>query len=227
MATDKFKIAVLLSGRGSNFEALAKAIETNKLPIEIELVVSDKKDARGLALAKERGFKTALIERKPKERSADEFFKEIGDAVSAAKPDLVVLAGFMRVLNAAFIKRFAGKMINIHPSLLPSFPGLDAQRQAWEAQVRFSGCSVHFVTEEVDAGPIIAQAIVPLFPCDTAEDLQARILIQEHKLLPAVVAALAKKDVWLEEKDGRPLVMFRGKLNDLEKDAGLLSIKPL
>lgn len=196
--TDKFRLVVLLSGRGSNFAALKERIDKDRLPIEIALVVSDRTDAPGLARAKEWGLQTALVTRRAKELSSADFNRELAERVCAAKPDLVVLAGFMRILTPEFISPLRGKIINIHPSLLPAFRGLHAQQQALDAGVKFSGCTVHVALEELDAGPILGQAVVPVMPDDTEESLSERILVEEHKLLPAMVAAIARGEIRIQ-----------------------------
>lgn len=195
MNSKDFRLAVFLSGRGSNFRAVWEFIQKNNLPIVTSVVVSDHADAAGIAFARERGIETAIVERRVKEQSKEKFNLALADAIKPFQPDLVVLAGFMRVLTAEFISQFRGKIINIHPSLLPNFRGLHAQKQALEAKVTQAGCTVHVVVEEVDAGPIIAQAVVPVFPGDTEETLSERILVKEHIILPAVVTALATKRV--------------------------------
>jgi phosphoribosylglycinamide formyltransferase-1 len=161
--------------------ALDDAIRAGKIPnAEIVVVISDKADAAGLALARERGIETLAIERKGRKREEHE--GEIIEALRERRVDLICLAGYMRLLSPCFINAFPRRILNIHPSLLPSFPGLDAQRQALEHGVKFSGCTVHFVDETLDGGPIIAQRVVPVLEGDTVELLSARILEQEHQL---------------------------------------------
>jgi phosphoribosylglycinamide formyltransferase-1 len=175
------RIAILISGRGSNMVALADAISSGSIPdTEIAVVVSDKPTAGGLQLARERGLETAVVERRG--RSREEHELEIISLLQAHQIDLVCLAGYMRLLSPCFIAEFRGRILNIHPSLLPSFPGLDAQRQALAHGVKVSGCTVHFVDDTLDGGPIIAQRTVPVLDDDTEETLSARILEQEHKL---------------------------------------------
>lgn len=182
MAGNK-RIAILISGRGSNMVALADAIASGSVPdAEVVLVLSDKPGAAGLLLAKERGLQTLVIERRGRNR--DEHEREIISALRKDEVDLICLAGYMRLLSPCFIEAFAGRIMNIHPSLLPSFPGLDAQRQALEHGVRVSGCTVHFVDDTLDGGPIIAQRVVQVLDGDTEETLAARILEQEHLLYP-------------------------------------------
>jgi phosphoribosylglycinamide formyltransferase-1 len=185
----------MLSGRGSNFRALFDSLNESRSKAEISVVLTDKPQAPGALFAAEAGIPVKIVERRAKERSVAEFNAELARTLLPFEPDLIVLAGFMRVLTADFIGRFRGKIINIHPSLLPAFKGLHAQRQALEAGVLFAGCSVHVVTEELDSGPILAQAVVPVLPQDDEESLAARILTQEHRILPAVVSACATGNI--------------------------------
>jgi len=169
--------------------ALHDAIRAGKIPdAEIVIVVSDKADAAGLALARERGIEALAIERKGRKRAEHE--EEIVRLLREKRVDLICLAGYMRLLSPCFIEAFRGHILNIHPSLLPSFPGLDAQRQALEHGVKFSGCTVHFVDETLDGGPIIAQRVVPVLAGDTVETLSARILEQEHQLYAEAVRSV-------------------------------------
>lgn len=180
-------IGILISGRGSNMVALAKAVREGRIPdTEIGVVISDQPDAAGLASANELGLQTRVVERTG--RSREEHDREIVAALKEHHVDLVCLAGYMRLLSPSFIAAFRNRILNIHPSLLPCFPGLDAQRQALEHGVKFSGCTVHFVDETLDGGPIIAQRIVPVLDEDTEQSLSARILIEEHQLYPEAVA---------------------------------------
>jgi len=182
----KKRIAVLLSGRGSNFEALADAIAAGRLPnAEIVLVVSNREGAPGIEKARERGIPARVIPSKGLEREA--YDRLVVAALEEARPDLVCLAGFMRLLSPYFVERFRGRILNIHPSLLPAFPGLEAQRQALEHGVKFAGCTVHFVDENLDAGPIVLQAVVPIRDDDTPETLAARILDEEHRVYAEAV----------------------------------------
>ena len=167
--------------------ALHDAIRAGKIPnAEIVVVISDKADAAGLASAQERGIETVAVERKGRKREDHE--EEIIGILRARRVDLICLAGYMRLLSPCFIEAFRNRILNIHPSLLPSFPGLDAQRQALEHGVKFTGCTVHFVDETLDGGPIIAQRVVPVLEGDTVEALSARILEQEHQLYAEAVA---------------------------------------
>jgi len=169
--------------------ALDDAIRAGKIRnAEIVVVISDKADAPGLALASERGIEAVAVERKSRKREEHE--EEIIGILRERRVDLVCLAGYMRLLSPCFIEAFRGRIINIHPSLLPSFPGLDAQRQALEHGVKFTGCTAHFVDETLDGGPIIAQRVVPVLEGDTVESLSARILEQEHQLYAEAVAQI-------------------------------------
>jgi phosphoribosylglycinamide formyltransferase-1 len=175
------RIGVLLSGRGSNFEALADSIAAGRIPgAEIVLVVSNREDAPGVARAAARGIPSRVIPSKGLQREA--YDKLVVAGLKGAGVELVCLAGFMRLLSPYFVASFPQRILNIHPSLLPSFPGLEAQRQALEYGVKFSGCTVHLVDENLDAGPILAQAIVPVRDDDTDETLSARILAEEHRI---------------------------------------------
>lgn len=169
--------------------AISDAIQSGKIPdAEIVVVVSDKRDAGGLLAADERGLKTRIVERKG--RSREEHEREIIAILEENQVDLVCLAGYMRLLSPCFIEAFRGRIVNIHPSLLPAFPGLDAQRQALDHGAKVSGCTVHFVDETLDGGPIIAQRSVPVLDGDTVEALSARILEQEHQLYPEAIAKI-------------------------------------
>jgi phosphoribosylglycinamide formyltransferase-1 len=184
---ERKKLAVLISGRGSNMIALADAINDGRIPdAEMALVLTDHADAPGLSLAAGRGIETLAVERRGRTRAEHE--REIVAALRAREIDLVCLAGFMRLLSHVFVEAFRGRVVNIHPSLLPAFPGLDAQRQAIEHGVKFSGCTVHFVDETLDGGAIITQRVVAVSDDDTPETLAARILVEEHEAYPAAVA---------------------------------------
>ena len=181
------RLGILISGRGSNMVALADAVEDGRIPnAEVAVVVSDQVNAAGLAKAKERGIETLVVERRG--RTRDEHDREIREALRIRNIDLVCLAGYMRILSREFIDAYRGRILNIHPSLLPSFPGLDAQQQALEHGVKWTGCTVHFVDETLDGGPIILQHVVAVHHDDMVESLAARILEEEHKLYPEAVA---------------------------------------
>jgi len=174
----KARLGILLSGRGSNFVAIADNVQSGTLNAEIAIVISNRADAPGIAVARQRGLNSVVIPSKG--RGREEHDSEVIAALRAANVDLVILAGYMRLLSPAFIHAFSQKTLNIHPSLLPAFPGLDAQRQALEYGVKVTGCTVHFVDEHLDHGPIIVQRTVPVMSDDTVESLSARILQQEH-----------------------------------------------
>ncbi|HLG49599.1 MAG TPA: phosphoribosylglycinamide formyltransferase [Reyranella sp.] len=196
----KLKVGILISGRGSNMAALIEAARDPAYPAEIVCVVSNVASAAGLEIAKKAGIAAVAI---PHKEFADResFDRAVSAELEKHGVGLVALAGFMRIQSPWFPQHWAGRIINIHPSLLPSFPGLHVQQQAIEAGVRVSGCTVHFVTPELDAGPIIAQAAVPVLPGDTADALAARILRQEHRLYPLVVRWFAEGRI--ASRDGR------------------------
>jgi phosphoribosylglycinamide formyltransferase-1 len=180
--------------------ALSDSVREGTIPnAEIAIVISDKATARGLELAAQRGIETRAIERRG--RTREEHEREIIAVLRERKVDLVCLAGYMRLLSPCFIEAFRGRILNIHPSLLPSFPGLDAQRQALEHGVKVSGCTVHFVDETLDGGPIILQRTVPVIEGDTVESLSARILEQEHRLYPEAVALVLQRDIGQDLQD--------------------------
>jgi formyltetrahydrofolate-dependent phosphoribosylglycinamide formyltransferase len=184
------RVAVLISGRGSNMVALIAAAEVPDYPAEIAIVIADRADAAGLARAKAAGVPTLVVDyTSAGSRSAAEAALET--ILSEARIDIVCLAGFMRVLSADFVARWRDRLINIHPSLLPAFPGLDTHNRALAAGVREHGCTVHFVRATVDSGPVIAQATVPVLPKDTADALAARVLAAEHRLYPEALALVA------------------------------------
>ena len=180
------KIGVIVSGRGSNLQSIIDHIAEGKLDVEVAVVVSDHADAFALERAAKAGIATAVVERKGC-RDKEEFEDRIDAALRNAGAELVVLAGFMRILTGHFISRWEHKIINIHPALLPSFKGLDAQGQAVDYGVKVAGCTVHFVDEGTDTGPIILQKVVPVMDEDTEETLAARILVEEHKALPEAI----------------------------------------
>lgn len=180
------RITVLISGRGSNLAALCDAALRPGFAGAITQVVSNRPQAAGLAIARERGVATAIVDH-TQFASRDAFDTELARAVDRGEPDLVVLAGFMRVLTDGFVARYEGRLLNIHPSLLPAYPGLHTHRRALADGVKVHGCTVHFVTPAVDVGPIVAQAAVAVRPDDDEDTLAARVLRQEHRLLPAVV----------------------------------------
>jgi phosphoribosylglycinamide formyltransferase-1 len=174
------RLGILLSGRGSNFEAIADNVAAATLPAEIAIVISNRPEAPGLAAACRRGLPAVCIPSKGLDRSI--YDSMLVEELQKHAVDLVCLAGYMRLLSAGFIREFPGRVLNIHPSLLPSFPGLDAQHQALEHGVKVTGCTVHFVDEYLDSGPILVQAAVPVLDGDTVESLSARILKEEHRI---------------------------------------------
>jgi phosphoribosylglycinamide formyltransferase-1 len=186
----KSRIAILISGRGSNMLALADAVREGRVPqTEIAIVISDQPNAAGLAHAQSRQLKTVVVERRG--RSRDEHDRELVAVLQEHQVDFVCLAGYMRLLSPFFLSAYQNRILNIHPSLLPAFPGLDAQRQALEHGVKFSGCTVHFVDQTLDGGPIISQRIVAVLDDDTEETLAARILEEEHRLYAEALAIVA------------------------------------
>ncbi|MGB7284616.1 MAG: phosphoribosylglycinamide formyltransferase [Candidatus Acidiferrum sp.] len=182
----KKRVGVLLSGRGSNFEALAESITAARIPnAEIVMVISNREGAPGIERARARGIATRAIPSKSLEREA--YDRQVVAVLNEHKVDLVCLSGYMRLLSPYFVAAFPNRILNIHPSLLPSFPGLESQRQALEYGVKFAGCTVHFVDENLDAGPIVLQAIVPVTDGDTEDTLSARILQEEHRIYSEAV----------------------------------------
>jgi len=190
------KLGILLSGRGSNFEAIARNVQAGKIPAEIAVVISNKEDALGLQTAQKMGLTTRFIPSKGKEREA--FDREVVAALKEFQVDLVCLAGFMRILSPYFIREFPGHILNIHPALLPCFPGVEAQKQALDYGVKFTGCTVHIVDEGVDTGPVVCQAVVPVFDDDTVETLAARILKEEHRIYSEAICLLLEDKLRLE-----------------------------
>ncbi len=174
------RLGILISGRGSNFEAIADSVERGELPAEIAVVISNRPDARGLEAARRRGLPAVSLPSRGLDREV--YDRMLIEELRHHQVKLVCLAGFMRLLSAGFIRAFPQRILNIHPSLLPAFPGLDAQQQALEHGVKITGCTVHFVDEDLDAGPIILQRAVPVEDDDTVETLSARILAEEHRV---------------------------------------------
>ena len=193
----ELKLAVLLSGRGSNFLAIHDAIARDELPARIVLVLSNRTDAPGIQRATELGYDSVVLPHQEfDDRTSHE--KAVAHEIESRDADLILLAGYMRLLGEGFVERFRNRILNIHPSLLPAFPGIDAQRQAWEYGVRISGCTVHFVDEGLDSGPIIVQRDVEVRDGDSADDLAARILEQEHLAYPEAVRRLATESWRIE-----------------------------
>ncbi len=194
--SNKFRLGVLGSGKGSNFVAIADAVAAGKIPAEVAVVLSDVEGAGILSHALERKIPARFVPPgKFRTKLDEEAEREFVKILHEAKVDLIVLAGFMRVLKGDFLRAFEGRIVNIHPSLLPSFPGLEAWKQALDHGVKVTGCTVHFVDAGVDAGPIIAQQTVPVLENDTAESLHSRIHAAEHDLYPKCVAAMARGEI--------------------------------
>ncbi|HEY7557632.1 MAG TPA: phosphoribosylglycinamide formyltransferase [Candidatus Binatia bacterium] len=215
--TQPLPIGVLISGGGTNLQAIIDAIEARRLDAVIKVVLSNRADAYGLARAQNHGIATAILDHK-KYPSREDYDRAAVDLLRAHGVELVVLAGFMRLLSPVFVKAYSNRIMNIHPALLPSFPGLHVQRKALEHGVRFSGCTVHFVNEECDEGPIIIQAVVPVFADDTEETLAARILKEEHRIYPRAIQLYAEGRLRV---DGRRVIVSGG-----AKDEGLVLIQP-
>src|ERR1700756_3457837 len=194
----KRRVAILISGRGSNMAALIKAAADADFPAEIAVVVSNRADAAGLERARAAGAPTVVVESKPFGKDRAGFENALQAALDAHGVELICLAGFMRLFTAEFVQRWHGRMLNIHPSLLPSFPGLDPHGQALRAGVKISGATVHFVIPETDAGPILMQGAVAVRDDDTPETLQTRILAIEHRIYPAALRLLAAGQIRLE-----------------------------
>jgi len=195
----KKRIGVLLSGRGSNFEALAESVAAGRIPnAEIAIALSNREDARGIEKARAFGIEARVISSKGLEREA--YDKLVIAALQEQRVDLVCLAGYMRLLSPQFVAAFRDRILNIHPSLLPSFPGLEAQRQALEHGAKFSGCTVHFVDENLDAGPIVLQACVPIEDSDTPETLAERILLEEHRIYTEAVRIVLEGRYRIEDR---------------------------
>jgi phosphoribosylglycinamide formyltransferase 1 len=210
-------IGVLISGGGTNLQAIIDAIEAGKLDARIEVVLSNKGDAHGLVRARKHGIAVEVMDHKAFP-SREAYDQEVVDRLRSRGVELVVLAGFMRLLSPVFIKAYSNRIMNIHPALLPSFPGLHVQKKAVEHGVRFAGCTVHFVNEECDEGPIIIQAVVPVFSDDTEASLMARILKQEHRIYPRAIQLYA---------EGRLTVAGRKVLvDDVAKDETQALVQP-
>jgi phosphoribosylglycinamide formyltransferase 1 len=208
MSQKRFRIGVLGSGKGSNFVAIADAIARGEVPAEVAIVISDVEDAGILKHARDRGWRAEFVPPGKFRTKLDEETERVYiQTLQAAEVDLIVLAGFMRILKGDFLRAFAERVVNIHPSLLPSFPGLEAWKQALDYGVKVSGCTVHFVDQGVDSGPIIAQETVPVLDGDTAATLHERIQQAERKIYPAVVRAMAEGRIQIK---GRQTVWKRG-----------------
>jgi len=197
------RLGILLSGRGSNFEAIAENVAAGRLQAEIAAVISNREGARGLDVARQRGLPALYIPSKGISR--EEYDRRVVDELLARNVELICLAGFMRLLSVEFCQAFPLRILNIHPSLLPAFPGLDAQKQALEHGVKISGCTVHFVDEQLDAGPIILQAAVPLLDDDTEASLAARILKEEHRIYSEAIRIILSEHWRIE---GRRVIAY-------------------
>lgn len=185
------RIGILLSGRGSNFEAIANSVSAGRLDAEIAAVISNRPEARGIEIARERGLPAIVMPSKGIDR--EQYDRSVVAELKNRRVELVCLAGFMRLLSSEFCRAFPLRVLNIHPSLLPAFPGLDAQKQALEHGVKITGCTVHFVDEQLDSGPIILQAAVPVLDSDTVDTLSARILAEEHRIYTDAIRLVLSK----------------------------------
>lgn len=194
---DKKRILILASGRGSNMDAIIKALDQGEIAGEIVGVISSNPQAQAVQKAQSRGIRTLVVDRKAY-KGKDLFLQRLQEACADFEPDLLCLAGFMHILSPELVRGYPGRIMNIHPSLLPSFPGLAAQKQALDYGVKYSGCTVHFVDEGMDTGPIILQAAVPVLPGDSADDLAERILREEHRLYPEAVRLFCANRLQIE-----------------------------
>jgi phosphoribosylglycinamide formyltransferase-1 len=210
-------IGVLISGSGTNLQAIIDAIEAEELDAKIQVVLSNRADAYGLVRAKNHGIPVEVLDHK-RFPSREAFDQAVVDILRARHVELVVLAGFMRLLSPVLVRAYSNRIMNIHPALLPAFPGLHGQKKAVEHGVRFSGCTVHFVNEACDEGPIIIQAVVPVFPDDTEESLAARILKQEHRIYPRAIQLYGEGRLRVE---GRKVFV-----DDLAKEENQVLVQP-
>jgi phosphoribosylglycinamide formyltransferase-1 len=206
------RIVILLSGRGSNMQAIVEACAAEGWPAEVAAVVSNKADAAGLAWAAQRGIATAVVDHRA-HPDRETYDAELARVIDGFAPDLLVLAGFMRILSAGFVRHYEGRLLNVHPSLLPAFPGLHTHRRAIEQGCKLAGATVHFVTAELDHGPIVAQAAVPVLPGDDEASLSARVLEREHVIYPLAVRwfvedRLVLADGRVSQRDGAPQHLF-------------------
>jgi phosphoribosylglycinamide formyltransferase 1 len=210
-------IGVLISGSGTNLQSIIDAIETKELDAKIQVVLSNRIDAYGLGRAKKHGIPVEVLDHK-RFSNREAFDQAVVDILRAREVELVVLAGFMRLLSPVFVAAYSNRIMNIHPALLPAFPGLHVQKKAVEHGVRFSGCTVHFVNEECDEGPIIIQAVVPVFPQDTEESLASRILEQEHRIYPRAIQLYSEGRLRIE---GRKVFV-----DDLAREENQVLVQP-
>lgn len=208
MSSSPLPTVILISGSGSNLQAIIDSVQAGKLPIDIRAVISNRPDAKGLQRAEKAGINTVIVDHK-NFGSRDSFDAEMQKTIDAFEPALVVLAGFMRILTEGFVNHYLGRMLNIHPALLPDFPGLNTHERAIESAVKEHGASVHFVTTEVDGGPIVMQARVPVLKDDTPDMLAARVLEQEHKIFPEAIRLYAEGKIQMQDNkvllDGKAL----------------------
>lgn len=211
MTYPKRRLGILISGRGSNMRSLVEAARAPDYPVEVVVVISNRPDAAGLDYAKEQGIPALGLDHKRYE-SREHFEGELQTVLTASKVDLVACAGFMRLMTPGFVEQWRDRMLNIHPSLLPSFKGLNTHERALEAGVRVAGCTVHVVRAGMDEGPIVAQAAVPVLPGDTADSLGARVLAAEHKLYPHALALFARGDARVEGEK----ILFSQSVNQSE-----------
>lgn len=195
--SDNLKIGVLVSGRGSNLQVILDQVAQGKIKVEVRIVISNRPDVQALVRAKKAGVPSMALPKKTGE-SREDYDKRLVDTLKKHDVQLVVLAGYMRLISNYFISQFPDRILNIHPSLLPAFPGLNVHQRVLEAGVRYSGCTVHLVDDGCDTGPIIAQAVVPVLASDTAESLAARILEKEHEILPKAIDLFAQNKVKIE-----------------------------
>ena len=203
MTKEVMEIVILISGRGSNMQAIVEAANQDTIPVKVSAVISNDPNAAGLEYAREKGIKTYALDHRQFD-SRDAFDLELMNTIDQCKPDLVVLAGFMRILGKEFVNHYAGRLMNIHPALLPAFPGLNTHERAIEAGVSQHGATVHFVTHDVDVGPIIIQAAVAIENKDTPEQLAARVLKEEHRIYPQAIGWFAENR--LSIVDGKVLI---------------------
>ncbi len=202
---DKLRVGVLASGRGSNLQAIIDACNNGSIPAEVKVVISDNPGAMALERAKKHGIEAVYIEPPQNSRDKEAYEQKIVAELRKHDIKLVCLAGYMRLVGDVLLKAYPNSIINIHPSLLPSFKGLNAQQQAWDYGVRYSGCTVHFVDSGMDTGPIILQSVVPVYQDDKAEDLAARILTQEHIIYPEAIKLFAEGKLKIE---GRKVIIL-------------------
>lgn len=210
-------IVALISGRGSNLKAILEGIKSGKIKANISLVISNKRDAKGLQIAKDYGVKTLFVNPKDFENRED-YDRFLVKVIKKENPDLIVLAGYMKILTDYFIDSFPNKIINIHPSLIPAFKGLKAQKQALDFGAKYTGCTVHFVSKEVDSGAVIIQAVVPVLPDDTEETLSERILKMEHRIYPQAIKWFSEGRIKLE---GRKVFIKNAKYGEFPTNPSL------